>query len=554
MDWLVDLFKADSVARTLLVLSLVAVSGLALGNLRIRGVGLGIAGVLFAGLVFGHFGVAIDPEIIEFAREFGLILFVYTIGMQVGPGFLASLRRQGLTLNLLALAVVLLGVILTAGLIYSGIEAPVAVGLLSGATTNTPSLAAAQQALKSVAGATEATTRLPGVGYAIAYPFGVVGLILVIVVTRAIFRVDPSQEAIRIQEEREAESPPLSTINLEVKNPNLDGLPIQQIPTLSSSGLVISRISRKCGVEVPRPDAVVHLGDILHAVGPAEKLEELRLVVGTVSKVDLKALPSKLITKRIVVTKNKAVRKSIHELNLTELYGVTVTRVTRAGLEFTAAGHFRLQFGDILMAVGEADAIRRVAEELGDSPEHLDHPHILPIFLGIALGVVLGSFPFYLPGIPASVKLGLAGGPLLTAIILSRVGRMGPLIWYIPVNANLLLREIGITMFLGCVGLRAGEGFLQTLTNGDGMYWMAMAAVVTITPVLVVALVARAFYRMNFLSLCGLLAGSMTDPPALAFARSLADSEAASMSYAAVYPLVMLLRVFAAQVIVLLFL
>ena len=554
MDWLIDLFRTDSIGRTLLVLSLVAVSGLALGSLRFRGVGLGIAGVLFAGLVFGHLGVAIDPEIIEFAREFGLILFVYTIGMQVGPGFFASLRRQGLTLNLLAVSVVLLGVALTIGLIYSGIEAPVAVGLLSGATTNTPSLAAAQQALKSAAGATDATIRLPGIGYAIAYPFGVVGLILVIVITRVLFRIDPAKEASRIQEEREAESPPLSTINLEVRNPNLDGLSIQQIPTLSSSGLVISRISGETGVEVPRPDTPVHLGDILHAVGPAEKLEELRLVVGTVSKVDLKALPSNIVTKRIVVTKNKAVRKSIQELNLTQLYGVTVTRVTRAGLEFTAAGHFRLQFGDILMAVGAPAAIRRVAEELGDSPEHLDHPHILPIFLGIALGVILGSLPFYFPGFPASVRLGLAGGPLLTAIILSRIGRMGPLIWYIPVNANLLLREIGITLFLGCVGLRAGEGFVQALTNGDGIYWMAMAGIVTVVPVLLVSLIALAFYRLNFLSLCGLLAGSMTDPPALAFARSLADSEAASVSYAAVYPLVMLLRVFAAQVIVLLFL
>jgi len=554
MDWLVDLFKADSVGRTLLVLSLISVSGLVLGSLRLRGVGLGITGVLFAGLVFGHFGVAIDPQIIEFAREFGLILFVYTIGMQVGPGFLASLRRQGLTLNLMAVSVVLLGVVLTIGLIYSGIAAPIAVGLLSGATTNTPSLAAAQQALKSVAGANDATTRLPGIGYAIAYPFGVVGLILAIVITRAVFRVDLDKEATRIQEEREAESPPLSTINLEVRNPNLDGLAIQQIPTLSDSGVVISRVSRESGVEVPRPDTVVHLGDILHAVGPAEKLEELRLVVGSISKVDLKALPSNLVTKRIVVTKNRAVRKSIQELNLTQLYGVTVTRVTRAGLEFTAAGHFRLQFGDILMVVGEPRAIGRVADELGDSPEHLDHPHILPIFVGIALGVILGSFPFYLPGIPASVKLGLAGGPLLTAIILSRVGRMGPLIWYIPVNANLLLREIGITLFLGCVGLRAGEGFVQALTNGDGLYWMAMAAIVTVVPVLLVALIARAVYRLNFLSLCGLLAGSMTDPPALAFARSLADSEAASVSYAAVYPLVMLLRVFAAQVIVLLFL
>ncbi|RPI20093.1 MAG: putative transporter [Acidobacteria bacterium] len=553
MDWLVELIRAGSVAQALLVLSLVAVSGLALGNLRVRGVGLGVAGVLFSGLVFGHFGVGIDSEIIEFAREFGLILFVYTIGMQVGPGFLASLRRQGLTLNAMAAAVVLLGGLLTAGLIYSGIEAPVAVGLLSGATTNTPSLAAAQQTLKTMEGIPEAATRLPGIGYAVAYPFGVLGLILVIVVTRVVFRVDPKKEAILLEEAKEAESKRLSTINLEVRNPNLDGLPVQQIPTLSTSGVVISRISRGTGVEVPRPDTTVRLGDILHAVGPPEKLDELRLVVGNVSKVDIKALPSKLITKRIVVTKNKAVRRFIQELDLPEIYGVTVTRVTRAGLEFTATGSFRLQFGDILMAVGEPDAIRRVAEELGDSPEHLDHPHILPIFLGIGLGVILGSFPLYFPGIPASVKLGLAGGPLLTAIILSRVGRMGPLIWYMPVNANLMLREIGITLFLACVGLRAGNGFVQTLTDGHGMYWMSMAAIVTVLPAMVVSLVARAFYKLNFLSLSGLLAGSMTDPPALAFARSLADSEAPSVSYAAVYPLVMLLRVFSAQILLLIF-
>jgi len=523
-----------------------------LGNLRFRGVGLGVAGVLFAGLVFGHFGVSIDAEIVEFAREFGLILFVYTIGMQVGPGFLASLRRQGLKLNSLAVCVVLLGVIMTAILIYAGMEAPLAVGLLSGATTNTPSLAAAQQALKAQ-GVSDAISRLPGVGYAIAYPFGVLGVILVIFFVRAIFRIDPNQEAARIKQAREAESKRLSTINLEVKNPNLEGLALHQIPTLSTSDVVISRVSRGATVEVPRPDTVVHLGDILHAVGPPEKLEELRLVVGSISKVDIKALPSNIITKRIVVTKNKAVRKFIHELHLTELYGVTVTRVTRAGLEFTASSHFRLQFGDILMVVGEPEAIRRTAEELGDSPEHLDHPHLLPIFLGVGLGVILGSFPLHIPGVPASIKLGLAGGPLLTAIVLSRIGRMGPLIWYMPVNANLMLREIGITLFLACVGLRAGAGFVQTLTQGDGLYWLGMAALVTTIPTLVVALVGTAVFKLNFLSMAGLLAGSMTDPPALAFARSLADSDAASVSYAAVYPLVMLLRVFSAQVLVLMF-
>ena len=552
MDWLIDLLAQESIARTLLIFSVVAVAGLSLGGLRIRGVSLGIAGVLFAGLLVGNLGVRIDPRIIEFCREFGLILFVYTIGMQVGPGFLASLRRQGVALNLVAVGIVLLGTLITVVLIYSGIQAPVAVGLLSGATTNTPSLAAAQQALKT-SDAADPAGGLTGVGYAIAYPFGVIGMILVIVLMRIVFGVNPSGEAAAIKAEMEQGAERVSTINLEVKNPNLDGLPLERIPTLASSGVVVSRLSRGSQVEVALPDTVVRLGDVLYAVGPDERLEELRLVVGAESKIDVKALPSNIITKRIVVTKNRAIRKSIRELNLTQLYEVTVTRVTRAGLEFTAAPGFRLQFGDILMVVGEPDAIRRVAGELGDSPEHLDHPHIVPIFVGIALGVLLGSVPLHFPGVPSPVKLGLAGGPLLTAIILSRVGRIGPLIWYIPINANLMLREIGITLFLTAVGLSAGDRFVATLTKGDGLYWMTLAALITVVPAVLAGFAARAFYRMNFLTLSGLLAGSMTDPPALAFARSLADSEAASVSYAAVYPLVMLLRVFCAQVLILLF-
>jgi len=393
--------------------------------------------------------------------------------------------------------------------------------------------------------------QMPGLGYAIAYPFGVIGLILAIALTRLLFRIDLKKEVTALERERVATAGRLATINLEVKNPNLEGLEIRQIPTLSSSGVVVSRISRGTGVEVATPETRVRIGDILHAVGAQEQLEQLRLVVGSESKVDLKALPSKIITKRIMVTKNAALRRSIDELDVAHNYGVMITRATRAGIEFTAAADFRVQFGDILMVVGEPDAIRRLAEDLGDSPEHLDHPHVVPIFVGIALGILLGSLPLAVPGMPVPVHMGLAGGPLLTAIILSRLGRLGPLIWYMPVNANLMLREIGITLFLACVGLRAGDRFVETLTQGSGLYWMGMAAVITIVPVLAVALFARAVLKLNFLSLAGLLAGSMTDPPALAFARSLADSEGASMSYAAVYPLVMLLRVFAAQALVL---
>ena len=551
MGWIKDLFTVDSIAHALLVLSLVAALGMWLGNIRVFGVSLGITGVLFSGLLFGHYQITINNMALEFARDFGLILFVYTIGVEVGPGFLASLRKQGLPLNLMAAFVVVLGILITLLISHFGnIEIPVAVGLFSGGTTNTPSLAAAQQALKDVKGLEDAA-QLPGIGYAIAYPFGVIGVILVMVFARFVFRINPEEEAEAIEELRHAETAELRTMNIEVKNPNLDGLRIKKIPTLSTLGVVISRISRGKGVEIAIPDMEIKIGDILYAVGPQEKLEELRLIVGTESNVDLEAIPSNITTKRILVTKNWALGKTIDELALVQTFGVVVTRIARTGLEFTARPSFYLQFGDVLMAVGEEDSLVKAASKLGDSPEHLDHPHIIPIFIGIALGVIVGSYPLQFAGMPVPVRLGLAGGPLVVAIILSRIGKIGSLIWYMPHSANLMLRQIGIVLFLACVGLRSGDQFINTLIRGRGITWMMLAALITVVPLIVVSIIGRVFYKLNFLSLCGLLSGSMTDPPALAYADSLAPSDAASISYAAVYPLVMLLRVFAAQAIVL---
>jgi putative transport protein len=556
MQWLVELYTVDSVAHAVMVLSLVTAIGLTLGSLRIFTVSLGVAGVLFSGLVFGHFGITINHEIMEFAREFGLILFVYTIGIEVGPGFLASLRKQGLPLNIMATSVVILGTLLVVAISFlGGIQMPVAVGLFSGATTNTPSLAAAQQALKQLPGTTEGIAKLPGMGYAIAYPFGVIGIILIIILLRLVFRIDPKKEAKALNALKAQEVKRLRTINLEVLNPNLAGLPLNKIPTVADSGVVISRIFRASqSVEVPRSETQIQLGDILHAVGSKDQLDELKLIVGCESGVDLKQLPSDLTAERVLVTKSHILGKAIQELEMLEAHGVVVTRIIRTGLEFIPTPRFHLQFGDELMVVGERDSVKKISGDFGNSPQALNHPHIIPIFVGIALGVLIGSFPLHFPGMPAAVKLGLAGGPLVVAIILSRIGQIGSMIWYMPTAANLALRHIGIALFLACVGLKSGDNFVETLVQGGGFYWMIWAALITVIPLLLVALAARIFYKLNYLSLCGLLAGSMTDPPALAFANSLVpSSDGVSIAYASVYPLTMLLRVFAAQILVLLF-
>lgn len=554
MTWLIDLFTKDSVAHAVLILSLVAASGFFLGSIKVYGVSLGVAGVLFSGLLFGHFKFGINHEVMEFAREFGLILFVYTIGMQVGPGFIASLRRQGLPLNLMAASIVLLGVMVTIILVFvAGINMEVAVGLFAGGTTNTPALGAAQQALKNIPGITEEVMKQPGLGYAIAYPFGILGIILTMGLVRMFFRIHPANEASEYSRQMQSTIPKVTTLNLVVRNSNLNGLPIKQIPGLSGSGVVISRVYKGGEVQMATPDTILNTGDVILAVGPQDKIHEVRLIVGAPAEVDLKSLPSRLTTQRVLVSQKAVLGKTLEELDMPETYGVTITRISRAEIEFTPTPNFRFQFGDTVIMVGEAEAIKKAAQLLGDSLKQLNHPQVVPIFVGIALGVILGSWPIQFPHMPAAVKLGLAGGPLIAAIILSRIGHFGPLVWYMPLSANFMLREVGIVLFLACVGLRAGDRFVATLVQGPGLYWMACAAAITLIPLLIVGFIARYYYKLNFMSLCGLLSGSMTDPPALAFANSIASSDAPSISYATVYPLTMLLRVLTAQILVLFF-
>ncbi len=554
MDWLTALMTQDSVAHAVVILALVAAFGLALGSIKVFGINLGIAGVLFSGLIFGHFDLGINPEIQEFAREFGLILFVYSIGMQVGPGFLDSLKREGLPLNMMAAGIVLGGALIAVLIsVFAGVEMPVAVGLFSGGTTNTPSLAAAQSALKELPVYTEEMGKLPGLGYAVAYPFGVIGIIITMLFVRIVFRIDRHREAQRFEAAQARGASSLMRMNMDVTNPNLNGLALGEIPTLAESGVVVSRILHNGAASIAGPETRISMGDVLLAVGSAEDLEKLRIIIGKKSATDLVSLPCAITTRRLIVTRKEVLGETADSLGLLEKYGVTLTRLRRGEVELVVKTGTRLSFGDTVLAVGTADSLDQAEKVLGNSAKKLNHPEVVPVFVGIVLGVVLGSFPLAIPGLPAAVKLGLAGGPLVVAILLSRIGRIGPLVWYMPSSANLMMRELGIVLFLACVGLKSGDRFVETLTQGQGFYWMGLATLITLLPLLATALIGRIFLRLNFMSLCGLLAGSMTDPPALAFACAANESDSPMVAYAAVYPLTMILRVLCAQFMVLLF-
>lgn len=555
MSWLLDLLIKDSVGHALFILGLVTVLGLILGGIRILSFRLGVAGILFVGLVFGHFGVTINPMIWEFARDLGLILFVYSFGQEVGPGLLVSLRKQGWRLNLLAAGTVLAGGLI-ALLLHRWAHFPMAVaaGLFSGATTNTPSLAAVQQSLKLMPQYTDAIGQLPSVAYAMAYPFGVIGIILFMGGLRFVLRVDPRREAERLEALREKESPRLAGINLEVRNPDLDGLTVSQIVGMVKEGVVISRLVRGLRAqEVPRADTKLRVGDRIHAVGTPKILEQLKSVVGTEISIDLTVARSEFTSRRILVTRRDIIGRSIEELNLRETYGLIVTRIIRTGMEFMPRAEFHVQFGDELRVVGKGAALDAFAKDAGESGEKLSQTAVVPMFIGIALGVLLGSLPLRIPGSSITFRFGLAGGPLIVAILLSRIGRLGPLVWHIPPSANQMLRMIGISLFLAAVGIGAGAGFLETFLGG-GISWFLGGALITLLPVLLASFAARVLFKVNFLSLCGLTAGSMTDPPALAYANSLAPmSDEVSMAFVTVYPLTMLLRLFVAQALVLFF-
>jgi putative transport protein len=546
----IDYLAQGPVAHAVLAFSLVVALGLALGSLGIHGIRLGTAGVLFAGLFLGQAGLHIDQSILEFARDFGLILFVYTVGLQVGPSFFSSLKRQGLALNALGSSIVLLGGLIVIGLRFlANFSVPAVAGLFSGATTNTPSLAAGQAALLTLKGAPAGSSDILGMAYAVAYPFGVVGIILTMLLIRRTYSTDPLQEAPVNSDTDNGELP--VHVDIEVTNPNVDGIPIRQLPFVEESEVVFSRLHRSGKVIVPEADSVIRVGDSVRLVGTKAKLSQFETMIGKKSLVSLGDLPSNLTTERLYVTKRLVLGKTLGELNFEHFYGTVATRITRAGIEFAASNQVRLQFGDLLFVVGPVEGVAKVGEMVGNKTEALNSPHIVPVFVGIMLGVILGSLPITLPGMPAPVRLGLAGGPLLIALLLSRIGRIGPLIWYMAPGANLVIREIGIALFLACVGLKSGSRLLEVLLSGNGVSWLLGGAFLTLIPLAVVGLVARRILRIDYPTICGVLAGSMTDPPALAFATSFTKSDRPLTAYAAVYPLVMILRVFLVQILVL---
>ncbi len=547
MSFLSALFSPQSAAWAVFAVVLVSAAGLALGNVRFFGVNLGIAGVMFSGIICSYLGLSADPVMLGLLRDLGLILFVYSIGTEVGPGFFASFRSEGLKLNMMTAAIVLCGVGLTLVISrFASIPMPMAVGMYAGAATNTPALAAAQQTLSGTPGGPD----MAAVGCALAYPGGVLGVILVILLLKRIFRRELRTDLAKAL----PSGPALINASISVDNRNLDGLRIRDIPALRELGVVVSRVYHDGKLSIAGAETLLRAGDIVLAVGLEENVRKFTLIVGSRSATDLKKLPSRIINSQVIVTRGAVIGRTLEEVDLASRCDVAATRVSRAGMEFLVPEGYTLQFGDNLVVVGEAEDVSRAAELLGNSPKDLDQPRLIPVFIGIGLGVLLGSVPILVPGLGAPVRLGLAGGPLLIAILLSWAQTIGPLNWYMPPPANLMLRELGIVLFLACVGLESGGKFFETILRGDGLRLIALSAVITVLPALAAAYVFKRRYGFNFMALCGALTGSTTNPPALAFSGTISQSSMQTMAYATVYPLAMILRIISAQVMLLFFL
>ncbi len=557
MDWINDLIWGQGVGHSILLLSFVIAVGIQLGKIKIFGVSLGITLVLFVGIIMGHFGITINTHVIHFFKEFGLILFVYSVGMQVGPGFFSSFKEGGVTLNMLATGIVLLGVIIALVLHFiTGIPIPTMVGILSGAVTNTPGLGAAQQAYSDMYGVSDNSIPL---GYAVAYPLGVVGIILSIIVIRYIFRISFQKENEQLEKAETSHSNEAIPISLVVKNPAIFNKTVAEITSLlEHTDFVISRIWRDSDkkIDIASANTVLHENDKIFVITTEPNAEKIKIFIGEAIDMERKQwirMESQFVNRRILITKPELNGKRLGDLKLRKLYGINITRINRAGVDLVAKPNLPLQVGDRVNVVGTETAVSNVEKVLGNSMKRLNEPNLITIFVGIALGIILGSIPFSFPGIPQPVKLGLAGGPLIVAILISRFGYHYKLITYTTQSANLMLREIGIAMFLACVGLSAGEGFVDTIVNDGGVAWIGYGFIITVVPLLVIGCVARYFFKVNYFTLMGLIAGSTTDPPALAYSNATAGNDAPSVGYATVYPLTMFLRVLTAQLMILFF-
>ena len=546
-----ELFLGTGVAHTILLCAVLIASGLSLGRLKVKGISIGATWILFLGILLSHFGLRGDPAVLGFIKDFGLILFVFSIGLQVGPGFFQSFRKGGVTMNLLATGMILLSVSVTLAIHWiTGESLTTMVGVMSGAVTNTPGLGAAQQTL-SDAMVTDSSSLASA--YAVAYPFGVLGVILLVVLLRSLFRVDVAAERSRLGEQEKDAQPGARRMHCEVENPAIFGKRLADITTDLNEKFVVSRLMRDGVISTPGPDVVLQQGDKLLIVTSPQHVDSVRIIFGEEVPMHLSDWVPKdenLVTRKLSVTRSGITGKCLRDLHIRAKYGVSVTRIVRSGIELVAQPDLLLQVGDSILVVGTVEGIDHVAQLVGNKPEELSHPNLIPIFFGIALGVILGSVPIRFPGIPQPVRLGLAGGPLIVAILLGHFGPRWRITTYTTLSANMMLREIGISFFLVAVGLEAGEHFVSALANG-GYWWVLYGALITLIPVLVTGLVARLAFKFNFLQICGLLSGGTTDPAVLAFSQGAYGSDYISVNYATVYPLTMFLRVLAAQLLVL---
>ncbi|MFK8375795.1 putative transporter [Capnocytophaga canimorsus] len=560
MEWFFNLMtNHESVAYTVIVYSVVIALGVALGKVRIGGISFGIACVLFAGIAAAHFGFTVNHEVQHFIKEFGLILFVYTIGLQVGPGFFASFQKEGLKLNSLAIIAVVCCVATVIAIHYLlDIDMPTLVGIMSGAVTNTPGLGAAQATVTDLSGGTISTSVL-STGYAVAYPFGVLGIIIVMLAMKSALRININTEKRLHNWKHHDDQSSIARIAIEIDNPALFGKRLSVINETLNFSFIISRVFKRKTSEEHLADNQIILEekDVALIVCDKKNVEKLLNLMGKqVQAADFfteDEKQMKIVSRRINVTQRSAYTKKLSELNVRGRFGVTITRVFRAGLEFIPSPNTKLQFGDTITVIGDEASIQLVSKEFGNSKKRMRTPHIAELFLGITLGVLVGSIPFHIPGIPVPVKLGLAGGPLIVAILISRYGGRLSVTHYVSQSANLMVREIGIVLFLASVGLDAGKTFMETILHGEGLYWMLIGALITLIPLIITALVSRFNYKLTYLETCGLLAGASTDPPALAFAHDVTNSDTPALTYASVYPLTTFMRIMVAQLLIVFF-
>lgn len=556
MNWLQDLLtNPDSIAHIVALYAFVIAAGVLLGKIKVFGISLGVTFVLFVGILAGHFGFTGNQSILSFLQDFGLILFVFCIGLQVGPSFFSSFKKGGIRLNMLAMGIVALNIAVALIIYYAlqgRVDIPMMVGILCGAVTNTPGLGAANEALQQL----HYQGPEIAMGYACAYPLGVMGIILSLIVIRYICRVNLDKEADDIQKEEEA-NPHLKPYNiaLKVENAALSGKKLSQVQNFLARDFVCSRILQDGHVHIPNADTVLRLGDEMNIVCAEDDSEAIQAFIGSkVENIDWDNQSKQdkpMVSRRILVTQPAINGKTLGELHFSSMYGVNVTRVNRSGMDLFAARQLILQVGDRVMVVGPQDAIERVADLLGNQLKRLDHPNIVTIFIGIFCGILFGSLPIALPGMPTPVKLGLAGGPLIVSILIGRFGHKVKLVTYTTMSANLMLREVELVLFLASVGIKAGGNFVQTVVEGDGLLYVGIGFLITFLPLLIIGMIARWRHKINYFTLMGLIAGSNTDPPALAYANQISGNDAPAVGYSTVYPLAMFLRILTAQLLIL---